>query len=124
MNDIVILEDAIETPETSAVEVGEAASTEETPEPEDGQLTGQVETETGESEAEPVTEEITGTGEQSGTVIITEQAGTEYIAMTAEPRPFLTTPFEEYTVTEGYLLMFFMMAVIAAIYSMIRRFTI
>jgi hypothetical protein len=37
-------------------------------------------------------------------------------------RPFLTTPFAEYNVTEGFALMFFIMFVIVILYQYVRRF--
>lgn len=38
------------------------------------------------------------------------------------PRLFLTTPFEEYTVTEGFLLVLLLCAFIAVLYHFVRRF--
>ncbi|MCL2605252.1 MAG: hypothetical protein FWD90_12300 [Defluviitaleaceae bacterium] len=39
-----------------------------------------------------------------------------------EPRSFLETPFEEYTVTEGFLLLYIVMVCIAFCYHFIRRY--
>ena len=39
-----------------------------------------------------------------------------------ELRPFLATPFEEYSVTEGLLLVLLLCAFLAALYHFIRRF--
>lgn len=41
---------------------------------------------------------------------------------TPPPRLFLTTPFEEYTVTEGFLLVLLLCAFIAVLYHFVRRF--
>ena len=39
-----------------------------------------------------------------------------------EARPFMTTPFTEYTVTEGFCLAFFFAMVISIIHHYVRRF--
>jgi len=40
-----------------------------------------------------------------------------------EPRPFLTTPFEDYTVTEGFLLLIALLLSAFGLFSLVRRFT-
>lgn len=47
----------------------------------------------------------------------------EYTATaTSVESPFLTTPFEEYSVTEGFLLLFLIALVVCVIYRFVRRF--
>jgi hypothetical protein len=38
------------------------------------------------------------------------------------PRPFLTTPFEDYTVQEGFNLLFLGCLVVGVLYKIVRRF--
>ena len=46
----------------------------------------------------------------------------EAMIVALETRPFLTTPLEDYSVTEGLLLMIMMAFVIAALYQLVRRY--
>lgn len=66
----------------------------------------------------PVLDGLEGDG---GMSVIGEPV-TEVPAPTPEPRPFLTTPFEEYTVVEGFLLVFLLCLFIAGLYQLVRRF--
>lgn len=45
--------------------------------------------------------------------IVDAATGTTTEMVVVPDRPFLTTPFEEYTVTEGFCLIFFVGAVVA-----------
>ena len=47
---------------------------------------------------------------------------TEIPIPTPEPRPFLTTSFEDYTVLEGYMLVFLLCVFVAGLYQLVRRF--
>ena len=53
---------------------------------------------------------------------LTNQIYTNGGTVALEPRPFLTTPFEEYSVTEGLLLVLLLCVFLAAVYRFIRRF--
>jgi hypothetical protein len=41
---------------------------------------------------------------------------------TTEQRPFFTTQFEDYSVTEGFMLLMFVAIIIAVIHHFVRRF--
>jgi hypothetical protein len=46
----------------------------------------------------------------------------EHIATETSIRPFFTTPFEEYSVVEGFMLLFFIIAVIGILFHFVRRY--
>lgn len=56
--------------------------------------------------------------------VLGQEEETEFMEVVGEPveqdRPFLTTPFEEYTVSEGLLLMILLLAVVMICVKMVK----
>lgn len=90
--------------------------TAEPTEPEE-MTTGEPQTGQDETVSEPIAVTITGID------MIDAQSGEPIAVSVVEtPRPFLTTPFEEYNVVEGYCLLFTLLIFIAILYHFVRRF--
>jgi hypothetical protein len=72
---------------------------------------------------EELIEQLEELTETQGEILLHIQSNhEELIAHITEPRPFLTTPFDEYSVIEGYALMFFILFIITIMYQFVRRF--
>lgn len=52
---------------------------------------------------------------------VPEEVTGELVELTEDPRPFLTTPFAEYTVTEGLLLAVFLCLFFSALVRIIKE---
>lgn len=59
--------------------------------------------------------------EINGSSQVPEELTGEPVELTEEPRLFLTTPFEEYTVTEGLLLTLLLCLFISALVKIVKE---
>lgn len=77
-----------------------------------------AETPTEEPAEEPVTETETDIGTETETEDVTETV--EVVEVTPESRPFMTTDFADYTVTEGLLLILVLLIFLQACAKLVK----